>query len=208
MFLKVLIIQLMSIKNTNQKGYSLPIPIILGVLVVLGIGAGVYYFSSKQTVSQQNNPTIAAASQTPTPTPKDETADPDSIGADWKTYTNTEAKVSLQYPSSWTIKEDTNVEYKTISIVGKEGNISLLYGGGFGGACPSGYEDFKVGNAQTQACHSTPADGSERWSLSSMKKDNVNFNNIDYSGFVTVSSPYKENRDSILKILSTFKFTN
>lgn len=129
--------------------------------------------------------------------------------ANWKTYTSTEAKVSFAYPSDWAVKEEDHGEYKRISIEGKEGDIALDYGSGFGGACltESGYEDFKIGNAQTQACHEIYKDA-EKWSLSNMKKDGVNFNNINYSGFVTANAPYKDNRDLILKILSTLKFTN
>lgn len=175
-----------------QKGF----PLILVTLVVI---LGGYFLYQQQTKSTQAIPLDQTTTQ-PSPTANET--------ANWKTYTNTEAKVSFQYPLDWTVKEETpNVEYKRISIVGKEGQILLDYGAGFGGSCQTAYEDFNIGNAQTQACHSTPSDGSEKWSLSTMKKDNVNFNTISYSGSVVASSPYKDNRDLILKILSTFKFT-
>lgn len=130
--------------------------------------------------------------------------------SNWKTYTNTEAKVSFQYPLAWTVKEETpnNAGYKVISIEGKEGKVQIDYGTGFGGACPAGYEDLNIGNAQTQACHIVKDNGSEEWSLSDMEKNNVKFNNIYYGGFVTVNSPYEDNRDLVLNLLSTFKFTN
>ena len=173
-----------------QKRFTL----ILVLAVVIALGG--YFLYQQQTKSILTIPV-------------DENANPDSIWANRKTYTNTQAKVSFEYPGDWTVKLDaSNNEYKRISAEGKEGKIFLDYGAGFGGACPSGYEDFKVGNAQTQACHTIEADGSEKWSLSTMKKNNVNFNDISYEGLVTATTPYKDNRDVILKILSTFKFTN
>ncbi len=177
-----------------QKGF----PLILIALIVIAVGG--YLLYQQQTKSTSVTPPAQTATQ-PSPASNETT--------NWKTYTNTEAKVSFQYPLDWTVKEEQpSTDYKRISIQGKQGEILLDYGTGFGGACQSAYEDFNIGNAQTQACHSTPADGSERWSLSAMKKNNVNFNKIDYSGFVMANSPYKDNRDLILKILSTFKFTS
>lgn len=109
----------MDIKNTNQKGYSFPTPIILGVLIILGLGAGMYYFSSKQTVNQQNNPAAVVASQTPTPSPtlKDE-------AVDWKIYTNTDNNFSLKYPKQFTLKVNHTLA-KDMAYRNEVGNAGL-----------------------------------------------------------------------------------
>ena len=184
-----------------QKGFPL-------ILIALLVAIGGYFLYQQQTKFTPVTPPVQTATQ-PSPTSNETANEAKSLSyEDWKTYTNTEAKVSFQYPLEWTVKEEQpDVESKRIAIEGKEGKILLDYGSGFGGGCPAGYEDFKVGNAQTQACHEIMDDGSEEWSLSNMKKDKVDFNDVDYSGFITVNAPYKDNRDAVLKILSTFKFT-
>lgn len=110
----------MNIKNTNQKGYSPPIPIILGILIVLGIGAGLYYFLSKQIITQQNSSSSTKVSQSSEPTPKDETVDPDSIGADWKTYTNKLYGYSIKYPLQVVVGENGYLNFKI-----KDGDYSI-----------------------------------------------------------------------------------
>lgn len=166
--------------------------ILIVLLMVAAIGG---YLLFGKYLNNLNKPT--------TQTNSTQTATTSAETADWKTYTNTEAKVSFQYPLDWTVKggeTPKNADYKIILLEGKEGKISIDYGTGFGGACPAGYEDFNIGNAQTQACHTIKDNGSEEWSLGFIK------NNINYGGFVTVNSPYKDNRDLVLNLLTTFKF--
>lgn len=64
----------------RQKGLA---PILIVILIALAVGGYLVY--SKQTT--QSTPAPKAAS--PVPTDTGETANPDSIGANWKTYTNT-----------------------------------------------------------------------------------------------------------------------
>lgn len=122
--------------------------------------------------------------------------------ANWKTYTNAEAKISIETPSEWKITEETpNVEYKGILLQGKEGQVGIRWGAGFGGACPQGYESLKLYSQTVDACRNIANDGTERWSLSIGK-----VNNIDYSGNATANEPYASTREVILKILSTLQF--
>ncbi len=79
-----------------QKGQIL-IWIIVGGLVIVIAGGALFYtnYSNNRTKSFLT-PTV---SQTPQPTPVDETAN-------WKTYTNNKYAFSLNYPPNWKIEEN------------------------------------------------------------------------------------------------------
>src|SRR3989344_4251054 len=78
----------------NQKGF---VNIILVVVIVVLVGAVGYFVVVKKSEPIAQQPTSTpATSQTksPTPTPKDETAN-------WKTYSNNRYSYTILYPSSW-----------------------------------------------------------------------------------------------------------
>lgn len=124
--------------------------------------------------------------------------------SNWKTYTNLEAKFSINYPPDWQWKIDTsNEDYKRLVLEGKEGEVLIDWGNGIGGACPSGYKKLRIKNETIDVCH-TIQDKSENWSLSlpwSLVLPNKGV--VGYGGFATAKAPNKTNREVILKILST-----
>lgn len=89
-----------------QKGFA-PLILLVGILVIIGVAGGAYYFGKFQALksqlpnsvvtSQTPKPTTSAIS--PTPTGTDETTNPDSTGANWKEYRTT--YYVLNYPSNW-----------------------------------------------------------------------------------------------------------
>ena len=128
--------------------------------------------------------------------------------ADWKTYINNEGKFSLEYPSHWKLDDRSNegyIEYgpnKNVIFTGEEGYLQVSYGNSFGGMCPQGYEKIQIGSKEFDVCHSVEND-IENWSVSGKQ-----FGNFAIGMFITANKPYLSNRVIILKMLSTFKFTN
>jgi hypothetical protein len=76
------------------------------VVAVVIITIGAYVLGSKQTQTPVQN--IVQTIQ-PSPTP-DPTANPDLIGANWKTYTNSRWGFSLKYPLDATYTLDNNIK--------------------------------------------------------------------------------------------------
>lgn len=77
-----------------QKGFLL-IWILVGVLVIVAVAGGAYFLGRQTT--PKPSPAPVSQNVQPTPTP-DETANPDSIGANWKIYEDLELGFSLKYP--------------------------------------------------------------------------------------------------------------
>lgn len=76
----------------------------IGVLVLGAVVlAGGLFFAGYQYSQKQVKLTVPP-STSPTPTP-DPTANPDLIGANWKTYTNTKYSYEIKYPESSKVKE-------------------------------------------------------------------------------------------------------
>lgn len=68
------------------------------------IVGGVYYLGRQTAPKPSPSPVVSQTSQ-PTPSPVDKTANPDSIGANWKTYTNAKYKIEFKYPANFLVKE-------------------------------------------------------------------------------------------------------
>ena len=90
-----------------KKGFA-PILIILTLIVAIAVGlVGLkFYVNSHNTLTRENiiPPTQDQATSpklSPKKSPSDETTNPDSIGANWKTYTNAKFRFSIQYPKDW-----------------------------------------------------------------------------------------------------------
>ena len=88
----------------NQRGFS-PILIVLGIVVMTAVVGGAYYLGqnnlSLQGVPSKTNDVAIS----PTPSPS---ANPDSIGNDWKTYSNTKLKFSFRYPKDYKFEKEDN----------------------------------------------------------------------------------------------------
>jgi hypothetical protein len=125
--------------SNSQKGFS-PIFIVLGIVLLLGIAGGVYFFGKTAYLKLNcpfgivvNNecgwnwtppPSLWQPSSSPTPsiTPKvDETAN-------WKTYTNTKYKFEFRYPNYWKVSEDAGFSFIQLQGI-KDGKIDSINGG-------------------------------------------------------------------------------
>ncbi len=103
-----------------QKG-SIVTFILIGILVLVGVVAGAYYFGKVSTKSPQYSLGVAEPdaknlndqSKKVIEEKTVETTKPDSIGANWKTYINSIRGYSLEYPNNWNqiILTDKNSDY-------------------------------------------------------------------------------------------------
>lgn len=93
----------------KQKGFA-PILILVGILVIVGIAGGAYYFG-KSAAPKPQNPVVSQISQ-PTSVTSSIPANspvPTSVGeaANWKTYKSDNYGYSFRYPSSFWITSVT-----------------------------------------------------------------------------------------------------
>jgi hypothetical protein len=120
----------------------------------------------------------------------------------WKDYENSNAKFSLKYPNSWNISDEKdNGSYKTIALIGSEGAIKISYGQGFSGSCTATHDDVIIDDKESSACHVVNNDETEQWDF--IIDDKTSSMGI----FASAYAPYDQNRDIILNILYTIKFT-
>ena len=91
-----------SLDQKNKSSWVKPIRLGLGVIGIgLLIGIGGYILGLKGTkniIQDATQKKLAVVSPIPT---LDQTANPDSIGANWKTYLNSANGFSFRYPSNW-----------------------------------------------------------------------------------------------------------
>lgn len=175
--------------------YMLFIFIIVGFFFTVFIAA--ILAPSKEDNTDKQLPKVQQL--TPTPTPFKQTIDTSS----WKTYENKQIRFSFKYPSDWTItpvKDANNIV--GIKTQGLQGDITMLWGSGFGGMCPQGYEEIQIQDETLNACHNFGVGGIEAWEQISKELATTSFQARAYA-----NKPSTENRDTILAILSTFKFT-
>ncbi|HSJ87269.1 MAG TPA: hypothetical protein VK909_08680 [Anaerolineales bacterium] len=143
-------------------------------------------------------------STSPTPTVSATQAPASKVDASWKTYTNADVGFSIQYPSYWQ-EEDLPDEVAGtrhhIILKGPEGAVELLWGIGFGGACPEGYQPIAVAQGTLSACHTQREDGTELWSLAGQPLENTTF-----TGEVYTTDATAESRAVVLQMVSTLSF--
>ncbi len=100
------------------------VQIIIAVIIALVIGTGAMFayqkYSQKYNPSpaqspSNNNQTQIINKTSPPPAVSDETVYPDSIGANWKTYTNAKQKYSVKYPEDLEVflEESTETSLKS-----------------------------------------------------------------------------------------------
>jgi hypothetical protein len=190
-----------------------PLLVILIVLILALIGATGYLAYQNYQLKQQ----VSQLQTTPSPTPS-----PDPT-ANWKTYKDEAVGFSLMYPSTWnySIEQETTMSKDPYSgntsfsgqvqFNGKEGLIILTYGDGFGGglcsATPNAeLKTLSINNLTYNLCYHKQEDGVERWFGGCGDCDSIQFTNSSFV-FDAKAYPSQENTtDSILKVLSTFKF--
>jgi hypothetical protein len=86
-------------------------------------------------------------------------------------------------------------------LKGPEGAVELLWGTGFGGACPEGYQPIAVAKGTLPACHTQRDDGTELWSLAGQPIGDTNF-----TGFVFTNDTTLKSREVVLQVISTLSF--
>ena len=145
-------------------------------------------------------------SATPSPSIADSSTQAPSSVAEttWKTYMNAQVGFSIQDPSIWQ-EEDLPDEVAGtrhhIVLKGSEGGVELLWGTGFGGACPEGYQPIAVAKGTLPACHTQREDGTELWSLAGKPLENTGF-----GGFAYTNDATPESRAVVLQVVSTLSF--
>lgn len=93
-------------KTSNKNGFYLKI---LGILVfIAALSFGAYYLGTLKNSSKSQNQNITSKTTTVPSVSIDPTANPDSIGASWKTYSNQTHNYSFKYPSDLSVDETLN----------------------------------------------------------------------------------------------------
>ena len=104
----------------NQRGFAHIVLILIIAAVLIGGG---YYLYTKQNRSVTVSPTPTASgkvSATPSPSMS---ATPNST-AGWKTYTNTELGISIEYPANWPVVESNPKETLIKGVrIGDQGSM-------------------------------------------------------------------------------------
>ena len=195
-----------------QKGFA-PILILIGIFIVTAVAGGVYYFGkNSSSLRGTNEKSDAAISHTPSPTyspspSMDETST-------WKVYED--ADYNFKHPSDWSV---VKIDYSnSTQITNKNQTVTITileeqYPYGYGGDDKFDTRDIKitVGNKEYSAKENVvnDKDGYVDFKLDTSKNYHVLFGTGYPAGCCGKTSleDYKSSFETILKILSTFKFT-
>lgn len=191
-----------------QKGFA-PILLLITILILVTLAAGAYYFGKSQTSKPQTqNQVVVSQTLQPTSAPSsspDTSPVPNGTGeiANWKTYTNIDAKFSIQHPSLMVYTEQflsDSKKLKRVTFDGDEGTIKITYAlvgekTAWGGGCDfDQHKKIIFLDQEKEVCL-----GDDYVSLyASHPKKIADFN------FYAKFSP--DNKGLILNILSTFRF--
>jgi len=106
----------------------------------------------------------------------DMAAAPAPPAADWLTYANRAVGFSVQHPPHWQLVDlAPRGDIQGVSLQGPEGAVDLLWGQGFGGACPEGLVELQVAESVLTACYTEAGDGSATWEQIGKVLDGVTF---------------------------------
>lgn len=123
----------------------------------------------------------------------------------WQPYEDTEGGFTLQYPSDWQMEDlpdDNGGLLRRFVVRGAEGEITIHWGVGLGGACPDGYKDFVIASGETlQLCPNPQADGTNLWNLSGPLSEENGF-----SVFAQTNNSAPESTELVLKVLASITF--
>lgn len=200
--------------------------ILLSILLLLAVGATGFFAYQTQNLKKQigelRNMNNELTQTQPTPIPTTNNLQPISTPdptADWKTYTNSNIRASINYPPNWEMKEETNgksVDFNTMTISPKvvEGN-KVNYFFNFQLEDPNNFQEWTTNG-------------------SSKKLESVTVNNLTFERYIgadmfyTLNYIYKSTNGEIYRfylgpytqteqptsldnvvnqILSTFRFT-
>jgi|GEM_PF-5802774 len=124
----------------------------------------------------------------------------------WKTYTNEDAGITFQYPSTWSEQDAPTAtpDFGGVTFTGAEGNINVQWGSGFGGGCEVQFhKTIQLKNETQDSCDLVQTDGTEVFS----QIGHINSSTQGLNIRATVNSPMATNRDMILNVLKTVAFT-
>ncbi len=194
--------------KTLSIGFSL-------VSFCIAIGVGGYFLGMQKTKpvsqSQQLTPTISQPSPTADPT-----ANPDLIGANWKTYIH--GNLTFKYPPDWTAKDFNYANSVIIENMKSSVKMTISEGQypyGFEGPQPDVKKNLLkvvVNGKEYQATENII--GNEKayvdLELDTIQKHHILFGTgYPADDDLNISlEDYYASKDTILKILSTFRFTN
>lgn len=185
-------------QNSSSTSFSKKylISILIVLFILLSVGAFLFYKHSSEEQTQKYDP----------------------AKVDWQTsgkqYVNNIGKFSIEYPSTWILKEshtlsnrvvDNPNEINTAKFTGKEGEILIEWGPmGFGGGCdPKDHKTFSIKNKTMDICQGIDKQGNEYWG-------GIDNGHTDDSIAEVVEAiaykPYSINAKIILQILSTVTF--
>ena len=125
--------------------------------------------------------------------------------SEWQSFNNTDVGYSLKAPNNWSeqaLPDQNNGAIHGMAYAGTEGVVEIYWGVGFGGACPAGTEQVKLGIGEVPACHTTNSDGTEEWSQIGYQVTDGN----DFSLRAYTSNSQPSSHDMILQVLSTVTF--
>lgn len=209
-------------KQVYISPFSKYLPLIIVALIAALLGSTGTYLALKQPNTQPQNILQNTIIPSPTPIP-DETANPDSIGANWKTYTNQKYGYSIMYPDTW-ITNETDLNNINILGMGKGSNNGFAYGGqsviiNVASTNLTNQEYIKTNIAPTSnpiKIESININGilGEKWTFNTdNNSDNYAvFFNRNEKTYVLIkesnnNSQFKEYNAEVNKVISTFKFT-
>lgn len=123
----------------------------------------------------------------------------------WQQYEDPKGGFTLQYPSHWQMEDlpdDNGGLLRRFAIRGSEGEITIHWGVGLGGACPEGYKDFVITSGETlQMCQTPQTNGTTHWVLSGLLSGENGF-----GVFAHTNNNSPESTDLVLKVLASITF--
>lgn len=185
----------------NQKGLA-PILIVF-LIAILGIGGYLIYTKTYSTPQPSSN----LAPATPAPTTTDETAN-------WKTYTNTEYALQINYPPDWEVRIDNNTNaflLLSLRISDRDNSIDIRV---LNQSLEAWKREYIFDSLEETEFNSLPAflgtinsigDREAKQYAFTSPKNKSEIVVIDYK--TAISDPEKSGNKTVNQILSTFKFT-
>lgn len=186
--------------NIHQKGFTV-LEIVLLVVLILFIIAGAYFvglMNTKSSLVTADKPIAAATSVIK-----------NNESEKWDQYTIPNLRFFMEYPSSWTVKQEKvalSEVNQIITFSGLQGSVVIKMGTGFGGGCPSSIK-IKLDSEEIDGCKS--AENSLVFSKLTNIPILLGANSSSKMGILVEAKsnePFSTNMPTILKILSTFNF--
>lgn len=181
--------------NTEEQKLSFRkviLVVLLGYVAIFSVGNAYIYYRDQQH-KQLVNEVIASKFGGKFETLSD---------SSWKKYISDKGYFSVEYPATWNYSfSGSSGQYKTLYLSGKEGNVNISWGMGFGGMCGDGeYQKIEVGGEMLEACYIF-YEGKETWRLIGKVLPETSIS-ISAQSFPSGG----ENKELVLKMLKMIKF--